>query len=54
MEMHITKDIEQIKRDLELIKNILISEGELTDWAKEELARAREESEDEYTSLNDL
>ena len=41
MEMQITRDIEQIKKDLELIKNILLSEGELTDWAKRELARAR-------------
>jgi hypothetical protein len=54
MEMQITRDIEQIKKDLELIKNILLSEGELTDWAKRELARAREESEDEYTSLDNL
>ena len=35
-------------------KDILMSEGELTDWAKNELKNAREESEDEYTPLEEL
>jgi len=52
------KDIEQIKRDIELIKALLMpkidDEGELTDWAKEELSNARKESIDTYTSLEDL
>jgi hypothetical protein len=48
------KDIEQIKRDIDLIKNILMSEGELTGWAKKQLAKARKESEDTYTSLEEL
>jgi len=30
-----------IVEDVELIKNILLSEGELTPWAKKELAEAR-------------
>jgi hypothetical protein len=39
------KDIEQIKRDISLIKALLMpkidDEGELSDWAKEELDKAR-------------
>ena len=50
----IQRDMVQIKRDLELIKNILLSEGELTDWAKKELKRARAENESEYTNLEEL
>jgi hypothetical protein len=52
------KDIEQIKRDIELIKALLMpkidDEGELSGWAKVELERARNESEDTCTSLEDL
>lgn len=48
------KDIEQIKKDIELIKNILMSEGELSKWAKQQLSKARKESEDTYTSLEEL
>ena len=44
----------QIKRDLELIKNILLSEGELTDWAKNALKEARAEDESKYTDLEEL
>ena len=44
----------RLVNDVALIKNILISEGELTNWAKEELKKAREESVDDYTSLEDL
>ena len=51
---NIHEDLMKLKADIELIKNILISEGGLTAWAKEELAEAREESEDNYTSLSDL
>jgi len=32
----------KLMRDVELMKNILMSEGELTGWAKKELAKARE------------
>lgn len=48
------EDIAQIKRDVELLKNVLLSDGELSDWAKEALAKAREENEDSYVSLEDL
>ena len=48
------KDIEQIKKDIDLIKNILMSEGELSNWAKKQLDKARKESEESYTSLEEL
>lgn len=60
MERQITKDIEQMKNDLTLIKEILLSrkelddEGELTDWAKGELAKARALPDSEYVSLKEI
>lgn len=50
----VKKDLVQIKRDMALIKNILILEGELSDWAKDELAKARAEKKEEYVSLEEL
>lgn len=47
-------DIAQIRQDIELIKNILLSEGELTDWAKRELAKARQVPESECVSHEDV
>ncbi len=41
-------DIAQIRQDIELIKNILLSEGELTDYAKETLTDARNTPCEEY------
>ena len=51
------EDIEKIKADLELIKNLLLKrdpEGELSDWAKNELSKARAEVKENYTSLENL
>jgi len=48
------KDIKTLMIDVALIKNAFLDEGELTDWAKKELANARAENEEEYTSLEDL
>ena len=48
------KDMERIRRDVELIKNILLSEGELTIWTKSSLKKAREENESKYTDLEYL
>ena len=48
------QDMIKLQRELELIKNLLIAEGELSDWAKEELRNAREEEASEYTDLGDL
>ncbi len=49
-----TKDFKQLIRDVALIKNILVSEGELTNWAKKELAKARAEKKEDYLSLEEL
>ena len=39
-------DIKQLTIDIALIKNTLLDEGELSDWAKKELAEARAEPEE--------
>ncbi len=48
------KDIEQIKRDIELLKSVLLEEGELSEWAEQELEKARNDDEDSYISLEEL
>jgi hypothetical protein len=54
-ETHIMhQDILRLRGDIELIKNILISEGELSNWAKKAVKKARKEPEEEYTSLSEL
>ena len=50
----INEKLAKLVRDVELIKNILISEKELTDYAKSELAKAKSEKEEDYTNLEDL
>jgi hypothetical protein len=50
----VNKNIMKMRRDIELIKNILIAEGELSEYAKKELAKARAEKEEEYTSLDEI
>lgn len=47
-------DILQIKQDIEILKNVILSEGELSDWAKKTLIESRKESEKDYVSLVDL
>ena len=47
-------DMLKIQRELELIKRLLLAEGELSDWAKEELIGAREEDKVNYTDLEYL
>lgn len=47
------KDMLKLQRELELIKNIIVAEGELSDWAKDELKKAREEDESDYISLDE-
>ena len=46
------KDIEELKRDVSIIKHILSEEGELTKWAREELAKARKTPDNEYSNLD--
>jgi hypothetical protein len=50
----VNKNILKMRRDIELIKNILMAEGELSDYAKKELAKAKAEKKEEYTSLDEL
>jgi hypothetical protein len=50
----IRNDIKKLLVDVALIKSVLFEERELTDWAKSELKKAREESEEEYLSLEEL
>lgn len=48
------EDIKNLVIDVALIKNALLNETELTDWANEELKKAREEGDDKYLSLDEL
>jgi len=48
------RDLMDLKREVAVIKNILVSEGELTHWAKKELAVARKEKIGSYTRLSAL
>jgi hypothetical protein len=54
VDITLSRDIARIRKDIELIKNMLLSEGELTSWARKALARARKQNEDTYMSLNDI
>ena len=51
---HLHRNILSLKRDIALIKYMLMSEGKLTEWAERELAKARNEPESSYTDLEDL
>ena len=48
------EELRQLIQDVALIKNILLSEGELTDWAKKELETARKTPESEYVSMEEI
>ena len=39
----VNENLVKLRKDIELIKNILIAEGELSDWAKKELSDAIKE-----------
>ena len=47
-------DLRQLIQDVQLLKNVLLSEGELTDWAKKELAEARNTPDEEYVSMEEI
>ena len=51
---HMHEDLETLKRDVSIIKHILTEEGELTEYAKNELAEARSTPESEYISHEKL
>jgi hypothetical protein len=52
------KDILKIKKDMEILKRFLMpkadEEGELSDWAKNELEEARKEKRVNRISIEDL
>ena len=50
---NLAEDIRQLRIDVNIIKG-KFDEGELTDWAREELEKARDEPEEEYIDLGDL
>lgn len=47
-------DLRQLVQDVQLLKNVLLLEGELTDWAKKELVKARKTSDEEYISMEEI
>lgn len=51
---HIDKDLEQLKRDVAVIKHILSEEGKLNAHAQRALKEARKTSDSEYISHNEL
>lgn len=51
---HMHADLEQLKKDISVIKHILSEEGKLTPWARKALSKARTEPPSSYTTLNDL
>lgn len=51
---HVHREVVMIKRDVELIKNILSEEGKLTDEAKKKLAKARATPVSKYIKLEEL
>tara|TARA_Y100000310_G_scaffold289302_1_gene315604 strand:+ start:1628 stop:1837 length:210 start_codon:yes stop_codon:yes gene_type:complete len=50
----ILEKLNQMQQDIDILKEKLDDEGELTDWAKEELEKARQEPLGDQTSLEDL
>ncbi len=46
------QDLEVLKKDIELIKHILIEEGELTEEVKKQLQEARKTPTSKYVRLN--
>ncbi len=55
------REIKKLAEDVALIKEILFfnkiikdPEGEFSDWAKKQLTKARETSEEEYVSLDEV
>lgn len=50
---HMHKELLTIKRDVELIKNVLAEEGKLTEAAKKKLANARNTPASLYVKLEE-
>jgi len=56
-----SEELKQLIQDVTLLKEILLSsfhkedpEGELSDWAKKELAQARKTPKEEYISMEEI
>ena len=52
--LKILEKLNQIQVDINIIKESLEEDGELTDWAKEELKKAREAPEEDYISQEEV
>ena len=50
----IIEKLDKLAKDVELIKEFVLPEGELTDWAKKELEEARKRPHSEYISLEEV
>jgi len=55
------EDIKQLIQDVAMLKEILFynknlqdPEGELSEWAKEQLKKARDEPEEDYVSMEEM
>ncbi|MDO8643321.1 MAG: hypothetical protein Q7R76_07170 [Candidatus Woesearchaeota archaeon] len=51
---HMHEDVEEIKRDMAVIKHILLQEGTLNNTTKKMLAEARATPDTEYISHEEL
>ena len=51
---HMHKDLEDLKRDMAIIKHILSEEGKLSGYARKELQEARKTPDSEYIKHEDL
>ncbi len=51
---HMHEDLEELKRDLAVIKHVLSEEGKLTPHAQKLLREARETPDSEYIDHQDL
>ena len=49
---HMHEDLEELKRDISVIKHILSEEGELTENAKKQLKETRKTPNFEYVKLD--
>ena len=48
------EDLFKLRKEVELVLGVLVSEGKLSEWAVRELHDARGEDEGKYTRLEDL
>lgn len=48
---HMHRDMEELKKDIAVIKHVLTQEGELTEEAEKKLEEARDTADSEYIEL---